>query len=297
MSTEEQRINLKFLAKLGKTPSKCFVLLQQVYKEETMSRACAFEWHKRFREGREECEDDQRSGRPVTSRTDSNINRVKQLVRADRRLTVRMICEELSIGRDTVWKILTENLKMRKLCAKMVPKILSKYQRQQRFTVCPDINERLNAEPDLLNSVITGDETWVFEYDPEMKRQSSEWKSYGSPRPKKARKSKSKVKVMLIVFFDNQGIVHFEFLPQGQTVNQTVYKKILWHLVRSVHEKRQSLWEANAWVLHHDNAPAHIAMSICQFLAKRNIATLEHPPYSPNLAHVTFSSSQRSNLF
>ena len=117
MSTVEQRINLKILAKLGKTPSKCFALLQQV--EETMSRARAFEWHKRFREGREECEDDQRSGRPVTSRTDSNNDRVKQLVRAHRRLTVRMFSEELSIGRDAVWKILTENLKMRKLCAKI----------------------------------------------------------------------------------------------------------------------------------------------------------------------------------
>ena len=53
MSTVEQRISLKFLAKLGKTPSECFVLLQQVYKEETMSKVCAFEWHKRFREGRE----------------------------------------------------------------------------------------------------------------------------------------------------------------------------------------------------------------------------------------------------
>ena len=98
----EQRINLKFLAKLGKTSSKCFTLLQQVYKEETMSKAHAFEWHKRFREGREECEDDQRSGKPVTSRTDSNIDRLKQLVHADRRLTVRMICEELSSGRDAV---------------------------------------------------------------------------------------------------------------------------------------------------------------------------------------------------
>ena len=74
MSTVEQRINLKFLAKLGKTPLECFVLLQQIYKEETMSRACAFEWHKQFEEGQEECEDDQRSGRPVTSRIDSNID-------------------------------------------------------------------------------------------------------------------------------------------------------------------------------------------------------------------------------
>ena len=83
MSTVEQKINLKFLAKLGKTPLECSALLQQVYKEETMSRVCAFKWHKRFREGREECKDDQRSGRPVTSRTDSNTDRVKQLVHAD----------------------------------------------------------------------------------------------------------------------------------------------------------------------------------------------------------------------
>ena len=124
MSTVEQRINLKFLAKLGMTPSECFALLQQVY-EETISRARVFEWHKRFREGQEECEDDQRSGRPVISRTDSNIDRVKQLVRADRRLTLRMISEELSIGRDAVWKILTENLEMRKLCATMVQQFSS----------------------------------------------------------------------------------------------------------------------------------------------------------------------------
>ena len=72
----------------------------------------------------------------------------------------------------------------------------------------------------------------------------------------------------------------FRIPTQGQTVNHTVYKKILWRLVRSVHDKRQSLWEAHAWALHHNNTPAHTALSICQFLAERNIATLEHPPYS-----------------
>jgi len=52
--------------------------------------------------------------------------------------------------------------------------------------------------------------------------------------------------------------------------------------------ERQSLWEANTWALHHNNAPAHTALSICQFLAERNIATLEHPPYSPDLAPCDF---------
>ena len=88
---------MKFLAKLGKTPSESFAMLQQVYGEETMSRTRAFEWHKRFKEGWEEVEDDPRSGRPSTSRTVDNIERVEQMVRADRRLAVRMIAEELSI--------------------------------------------------------------------------------------------------------------------------------------------------------------------------------------------------------
>ena len=108
---------------------------------------------------------------------------------------------------------------------------------------------------------------------------------------------KSKSDAHCVVFFNIQGIVCFEFLPQGQTVNQTVYKEILRRLVRSVCDKRHSLWEANAWALHHNNAPAHTALSICQFLADRNIATLEHPHISPIWPHVTFSSSPRSNLF
>ena len=98
---------------------------------------------------------------------------------------------------------------------------------------------------------------------------------------------KSKVKVMHILFFNIQGIIHLEFLPQGQTLNQTVYKEIFWLLVRSVRDKRRSLWEAHVWGLH-DNATAHTALSILQFLAERNIATLEHPPYSPDLAPCDF---------
>uniref|UniRef100_A0A8C4Q6F5 Uncharacterized protein n=1 Tax=Eptatretus burgeri TaxID=7764 RepID=A0A8C4Q6F5_EPTBU len=155
--SREQRANLKFLAKLGETPSESFAMLQQVHGEETMSRT-------------REVEDYPRSGRPSTIRRADNIERVKQMVRADRRLTVRMIAEELSINKDTVWSIITENLEMCKVCAKMVPKLLSEDQKQ-RVTVCQDIIERLEDDPDLLRRVITSDESWIFEYDPETKQQ------------------------------------------------------------------------------------------------------------------------------
>ena len=58
--------------------------------------------------------------------------------------------------------------------------------------------------------------------------------------------------------------------------------------MRSVRDKRRDLWENNAWVLHHDNAPAHSALSIRQFLAERNVPTLEQPLYSPDLAPCDF---------
>jgi len=74
-------------------------------------------------------------------------------------------------------------------------------------------------------------------------------------------------------------------LPQGQAINQHVYKNILRHLMHSVKEKRRELWETRSWLLHHNNAPAHNALEIWKFLAKNNIAVLEQPPSSPDLAH------------
>ena len=128
----------------------------------------------------------------------------------------------------------------------------------------------------------------MFEYDPLSKRQSLEWKSALSPRPKKAKVFKSKSKVMLIPFFDVHGIVHAEFLPQGQTNNQRVYKNILRRLMRSEREKRRELWETRSWLLHQENAPAHNALGIREFLAKNNIAVLKQPTYSPDLAPCGF---------
>ncbi|UYV64519.1 SETMAR [Cordylochernes scorpioides] len=78
-----------------------------------------------------------------------------------------------------------------------------------------------------LNSVVTGDESWMFKYDPESKRQSCAWYTKSSPRLKKARMSKSCIKTMIIVFFDIRGIVHCEFVPQGQTVNSAIYLEVL----------------------------------------------------------------------
>ena len=156
----EQRINLKFLVKLRKSPTECFKLLTEVYGEDVMSRPRVFEWHKCFKSGREEVENDPRSGRPFTTKTDKNIVRVKQMVRSDRRLTIRMIADNLDLNRELVRNILLHDLGMRKVCAKLVPKILSEDQKQRRVDFCKDMLEKIRDDPNILYQVITGDETW-----------------------------------------------------------------------------------------------------------------------------------------
>jgi len=140
-----------------------------------------------------------------------------------------------------------------------VPRLLSVDQKQQLLDVYLNLKENGVNHPSFLSNVITGDETWVYAYDLETKIQSSQWKSPGSTRPKKARQVRSNIKTMLISFFDQKGIVHKEFVPPGQTVNAAFYVAVLKRLRENVRRKRPDQWQNNTWLLHHDNAPAHAA--------------------------------------
>ena len=99
---------------------------------------------------------------------------------------------------------------------------------------------------------------------------------------------RSQVKVMLITFFDHHGLVHHEFVPQGQTVNQLFYKEVLTRLVNKIRQKRRASWARKTWILHDNNAPAHPPLSKKQFLVLKESTTLHHPPYLQDIAHCVF---------
>jgi len=169
---------------------------------------------------------------------------------------------------------------MRNVCAKMVPKVLSDEQKESRKKLCLDLSQRIENEPDLLDSIISCDETCIFTYDPETKQQSMQWKSTSSPRPKKCMHELFEVQGH-VVFFDIKGTVMAEWVPSSQTVNQQYYVEVLTKLRERVRKKRPELWR-KGWILQQDNAPAHKALSVKQFLANKNISVLEHPTYSPD---------------
>ena len=128
----------------------------------------------------------------------------------------------------------------------------------------------------------------VYGYDPKTKVQSSQWKHSSSLWPKKPRQVHSKIKVMLIVFFDSCGIVHHEYAPQGQTVTKEYYLEVMHHFRDAVRCKRLDLWMALTWQLHHDNVPAHSSHLIQTFLAKNNTPQLRLSPYSSDMPPCDF---------
>lgn len=281
----EQRYAIKFCVRLGKNATETFQMLQEAFRDNCISKSQSGRWHKAFKEGREEVVDEPRSGRPTTARTDENVTRVRQVLRTNRRLSIQQIADTTNLSTFVVHGIVTEDLQMRKICAKLVPKVLTDEQKESRVSRCQELLDLIENDPDFLNSVVTGDESWMFEYDPETKRQSSEWHTKSSPRPKKARMSKSRIKSMLIVFFDVRGIVHFEFVPPGQTVNAVFYLEVLKRLKRRVARVRT---DVQAVKLHHDNAPSHSAFIVTNFLARSNTPVVPQPPYSPDLAPCDF---------
>ena len=150
MNTKQQ-INLKFLIKLGKTPTQILEILQKMYGGNTMSFTCVFEWYKRLKEACKEMRDDFRNWRPSISKTENKIEWVRQMMCGYHELTVEMIASRLDMKKDSVWTIITEDLGMWKVSTKMVPRQLNNGEKEDHMQVCQDIIKHLQTEPDLLH--------------------------------------------------------------------------------------------------------------------------------------------------
>ena len=191
--------------------------------------------YNRLKEGREDVNDDARSGLPSTSTTDENVEVVKKMILDNRQITIREVADDVGISFGSCQLIFTDVLGMKQAAAKIVLKLLNFEQKQHRMDIAQEMLTTFNDDPDLLKNVITGNESWMYGYDIENKTQSSQWKGPEEPRPKKAHQIWSNVKVLLTVFFDCNGVVHHELLPQGRMVNKQYYLEVMRRLREAIH--------------------------------------------------------------
>jgi hypothetical protein len=85
------------------------------------------------------------------------------------------------------------------------------------------------------------------------------------------------VKAMMIVFFNIRGVVMIDWVSEGQLVNRKYYLEVLTNLRECARKKRSDLWMKKSWIIHQDNAQAHNALAMKQFLGDKCIPVLQHP--------------------
>jgi len=171
--------------------------LQQAYGEDAVGRTQVFDWFRRLKGGRTSVESDPRSGRPSTSRNGEMIAKVRTIFLINRRLTVLETADDCWFSVGSCDAILTDDLGMKRVCAKFVPRLVTGAPRQ---TIARDLFESSCEDVQFLKNIVTGDESWAYGFDPETKQLSSQWKGPTSPRSKKGRQVRSRTKVMLLAF-------------------------------------------------------------------------------------------------
>jgi len=235
---------------------KTLQMVNAAYGDQALSCSNVFRWYGRFCDGWEDNEDDPRSGLPIVCRND-NVKKISQLLLQNRHLSLRMLADEVNTGKDTVRKTVVEDLWKCKICSRFVPQSLTPEQKDRRTAACQDLIATADSDPDFFKKTVTGDETWCFGYDPTTKRQSAAWVRETSPRPKKLRFQKSRVKTMLVIFFKWQGIIHKEFVPQGETIDAVYYKGVMERLL---------------------NRTGHVRPGMCVYLVTGSFCTTKlHP--------------------
>ena len=202
--TLEEQYAIKFCFKLGKNATETYGMLLTAFGPSCMNWASVFEWYKRFKEGRESVRDDERCGWSKEVRTPELIGQIKNFMDKDRHVSIETVSAQFDVSVGTVHTIICEELKMQKICAKFVPRVPREDQKERRCHDSREMVELVNSDLAVLDALVTCDKSWIYCYDLETKRQSSQWKHAGSPRPKKARQSKSTHKLLMIPFLTAQ---------------------------------------------------------------------------------------------
>ena len=147
--------------------TEMYGMFQTAFQPSCMNWASDFEWHKRFKEGKESVREDERCGRSKEVRTPELIGQIKNFMDKDCHVSIETINAQFDVSVGSVHTIILKELKMRKICTKFVPRVLREDQKERH---CPDSREMvrlINSNPAVLDALVTCDESWIYCYDQE----------------------------------------------------------------------------------------------------------------------------------
>ncbi|GBP66784.1 Histone-lysine N-methyltransferase SETMAR [Eumeta japonica] len=162
--------------------------------------------------------------------------------------------------------------------------MLTPFDKQRRLQTSKDFLELVRDNIDeICDRIVTVDETWDRQYDPESKQESMQWTKKGERPPKKFKVQKSASKLMATIFWDNEGVLLIDYLPKGTTMNGQYYANLFAQAREAVVQKRRGKLSRGVLFLQ-DNASVHTARVSRQALKDTGFSEIDHPPYSPDLA-------------
>jgi histone-lysine N-methyltransferase SETMAR len=284
MNKEAIRFYINTRTILGVSPTDIHKELTTVYGPEVVSYSTVQKRAKLAKDGEMEIEDKSRSGRPVTGPTPENIQEVQRIINEDPRSTYDDIEAEASLSHGTVFTIIHDHLKLKKLSSRWVPKQLTPEQKQQRVKICRENLKRFEEGSLRLSDIITGDETWIYLRQVGRKQSNSCWVAEGESPGTVAKRGKYEPKVLYSIFFRSTGTLYVHALDKGTTIDRYYYiKRCLKPMIKEIKIDRPLSGVKNLKLLH-DNAPAHDNQDVLSYLKKEGLNLLPHPPYSPDLS-------------
>lgn len=261
---------------LKKTAAESYRLLVEAYGEHAPTQKTCENWFQRFRSGDFYVKDKERSGQPKKFENED----LKALLDEDSCRTQSELSELLGVDQTTISKRL-KSMGMIQKMSHWLPHELKERDIERRKTICEILVDRQKRKG-FLHRIVTGDEKWIYYENP--KRRKS-WVIPGEPAPSQPKRNIHCAKVMLCIWWDMKGVVHYELLKPGQTIDGEYYRQQLIRLKRALARKRPE-WDNrhDKLIIQYDNARPHVAKPVKNYLKNVGWEVLTHPPYSPDIA-------------
>jgi [histone H3]-lysine36 N-dimethyltransferase SETMAR len=262
--------------KAKKSAVESYRLICEIEGPDVLNERTARRYFQKFENGQTDLRRQEGSGRPTVIENST----LKEVIECDPNKSTRELSYDLQCSQSTITRHLHEIGKVKRK-SNEIPHFLTYDQMKRRKDICQKLIEKPHDDR-YLRQIVTTDEKWIYFRNPD---KSCQWVDRGSraePHPKRGQFEK---KVMLSIFWNYEGVILFDLLPHGQTINSEYYCDLLERMYAVLRERYPAIVNRKRVILQQDNARPHTSkMTMDKIKNLDGIEILPHPPYSPDLA-------------